>query len=83
MYLSGSRNEACRFRFSSGPEVCMITIQVVAAINTRIAAWSLSGVQQDVWRIHSTLVLPENNIVTALDNKAGTFPLLPRRLLRR
>lgn len=61
----------------------MITIQVVAAINTRIAAWSLSGVQQDVWRIHSTLVLPENNIVTALDNKAGTFPLLPRRLLRR
>lgn len=71
MYLSGFRNETCRFRFSLVPEVCMITIQVVAAINTRIAAWSLSGVQQDAWRIHSTLVLPENHIVTALDNKAG------------
>ncbi|KAF8167749.1 RAVE protein 1 C terminal-domain-containing protein [Crassisporium funariophilum] len=44
---------------------------IVAAMKTRIAAWSLSGFQQDTWRIHSTLVLPENHDITTLDNKAG------------
>ncbi|TFK36859.1 RAVE protein 1 C terminal-domain-containing protein [Crucibulum laeve] len=44
---------------------------IVAAMNTRIVAWSLSGVQQDAWRIHSTLVLADNQTITTLDNKAG------------
>jgi hypothetical protein len=46
--------------------------QIVAANKFRLAAWSLSDVQKDAWRIHSTLVLPENQDVTSLDNKAGT-----------
>ena len=45
--------------------------QIVAAMNTRVAAWALSGVQDNAWRVHSTLVLPEGHTVTALDNKAG------------
>ena len=45
--------------------------KIVAAMNTRVAAWSISGTQQDTWRIHSTLVLPDTHIITTLDNKAG------------
>ncbi|KAJ3516450.1 hypothetical protein NLJ89_g1100 [Agrocybe chaxingu] len=44
---------------------------IVAAMKSRICAWSLSGTQQDTWRIHSTLVLQENHEITTLDNKAG------------
>ncbi|CAA7258624.1 unnamed protein product [Cyclocybe aegerita] len=44
---------------------------IVASMKSRICAWSLSGTQQDIWRIHSTLVLQENHEVTTLDNKAG------------
>ncbi|KAJ7786153.1 RAVE protein 1 C terminal-domain-containing protein [Mycena metata] len=44
---------------------------IVASMQTRIAAWSLSGVQQDAWRLHSSLVLPPNHSVTALDSKSG------------
>ncbi|KAJ6574959.1 WD repeat-containing protein [Mycena capillaripes] len=44
---------------------------IVASMQTRIAAWSLSGVQQDAWRLHSSLVLPPNHTVTALDSKSG------------
>ena len=40
-------------------------------MNTRLAAWSISGTQQDTWRIHSTLVLPDAHVITTLDNKAG------------
>ncbi|KAJ7169732.1 RAVE protein 1 C terminal-domain-containing protein [Mycena filopes] len=40
---------------------------IVASMQTRIAAWCLSGVQQDAWRLHSSLVLPPNHTVTALD----------------
>lgn len=40
-------------------------------MNTRLAAWSVSGTQQDTWRIHSTLVLPDAHVITTLDNKAG------------
>jgi hypothetical protein len=40
-------------------------------MNTRIAVWSLSGTQSDTWRIHSSLVLPENHTVTTLDCNAG------------
>ncbi|KAJ7487439.1 RAVE protein 1 C terminal-domain-containing protein [Mycena galericulata] len=44
---------------------------IVASIQTRVAAWSLSGVQQDAWRLHSSLVLPLHHTVTALDSKSG------------
>ncbi|KAF5323620.1 hypothetical protein D9611_005764 [Ephemerocybe angulata] len=44
---------------------------IIAAIGTRVVAWSLSDVQEDAWRVHSTLVLPEGHNVSALGNKAG------------
>ncbi|KAJ7092570.1 WD repeat-containing protein [Mycena epipterygia] len=44
---------------------------IVASMQTRIAAWSLSGVQQDAWRLHSSLVLPASHAITALDSKSG------------
>ncbi|KAG6911550.1 hypothetical protein DXG01_011852 [Tephrocybe rancida] len=44
---------------------------IFAAISNRIAAWGLSGIKQDTWLIHSTLVLPENQAVTTLDCKSG------------
>ncbi|KAG6818061.1 hypothetical protein H0H87_009216 [Tephrocybe sp. NHM501043] len=40
-------------------------------MNNRIATWALSGVKQDTWLIHSTLVLPENHVVTALNCRSG------------
>ncbi|KIJ68609.1 hypothetical protein HYDPIDRAFT_24869 [Hydnomerulius pinastri MD-312] len=44
---------------------------IVASMNTRVAAWSLSGVQSDIWRIHSSLVLPDGDFITALDCRSG------------
>ncbi|KAF5384978.1 hypothetical protein D9615_001393 [Tricholomella constricta] len=52
---------------------------VFATMNTRIAAWSLSGVQHDTWRIHSTLVLPENHTVTTLDSRSGLLAVGSQR----
>ena len=47
-------------------------------MGTRIVAWTLSGVQQDTWRVHSTLVLPKGHTVTSLDNKAGEALVIGR-----
>lgn len=47
------------------------TLKVVAAMESRIACWSLSGGKAAVWRIHSTLVLPKDTTATALDCKSG------------
>ncbi|KAF8213200.1 WD repeat-containing protein [Mycena galopus ATCC 62051] len=44
---------------------------IVASMQTRIAAWCLSGVQQHAWRLHSSLVLPPSHTITALDSKSG------------
>ncbi|GAW06008.1 wd repeat protein [Lentinula edodes] len=47
---------------------------IVAAMNHRIATWSLSGVQNvqnDTWRIHSSLVIPRKYTITTLDSKSG------------
>lgn len=49
--------------------------KVVAAMESRIACWSLSGGKAAVWRIHSTLVLPKDTTVTALDCKSGNLIL--------
>lgn len=40
-------------------------------MGSRIACWSPSGGKAEVWRIHSTLVLPKDATVTALDCKSG------------
>lgn len=42
-------------------------------MKSRVAAWSFSDIQQGTWRIHSTLILPEDHDVATLDNKAGTL----------
>jgi len=48
-----------------------LPLKVVAAMGSRIACWSLSGGRAAVWRIHSTLILPKDTTVTALDCKSG------------
>jgi len=42
-------------------------------MNTLIATWSLSGTRDEIWRIHSSLVLPEDYSVTSLDIKCGNL----------
>nr|GAT47823.1 WD repeat protein [Mycena chlorophos] len=44
---------------------------IVASMQSRIAAWALSGVQQDAWRLHSSLTLPSHQAITSLDSKSG------------
>ncbi|KAI9461775.1 RAVE protein 1 C terminal-domain-containing protein [Boletus coccyginus] len=44
---------------------------IVASMNMHIAAWSMSDVQTDTWRIHSSLVFPDGDLVTALDCRSG------------
>ncbi|PCH33750.1 hypothetical protein WOLCODRAFT_129949 [Wolfiporia cocos MD-104 SS10] len=46
---------------------------VVAAMSSRVAVWTLSGTQssQASWRLHSTLVLPPGQDITAIDCKSG------------
>ncbi|KAI0041796.1 WD repeat-containing protein [Auriscalpium vulgare] len=48
---------------------------IVAAAGSRVAAWSLSGVQSSTWRVHSSLILPERQIVTALNCRSGLLAL--------
>ncbi|KAJ3750593.1 RAVE protein 1 C terminal-domain-containing protein [Lentinula detonsa] len=55
---------------------------IVAAMNHRIATWSLSSVQNgqnDIWRIHSSLILPRNHTVTTLDSKSGLLAVATNR----
>lgn len=49
--------------------------KVVVAMGPRIACWSLAGGRTGVWRIHSTLVLPKDTTVTALDCMSGNSTL--------
>ncbi|KAG1716000.1 hypothetical protein ID866_1165 [Astraeus odoratus] len=44
---------------------------IVASVGTHIAAWSLSGVHNNIFRVHSSLILPDGDIVTALDCRSG------------
>ncbi|KAF8913010.1 RAVE protein 1 C terminal-domain-containing protein [Gymnopilus junonius] len=48
---------------------------IVAAMKSRVAAWSFSDIKQGTWRIHSTLILPEDHDITTLDNKAGVIDI--------
>lgn len=54
---------------------------IVASMGNRIASWSLSGVQQDTWHIHSTLTLPPDHNVTAMHNKSGLLAIATERSL--
>ncbi|KAH8099423.1 WD repeat-containing protein [Cristinia sonorae] len=44
---------------------------LVASMGFRIATWAMSGVQNDTWRVHSSLHLPDGCPITALDCKSG------------
>ncbi|KAI6047751.1 RAVE protein 1 C terminal-domain-containing protein [Pisolithus marmoratus] len=48
---------------------------IVVSTGTRIAAWSLSGVQSNTFRVHSSLILPDGDPVTALDCRAGLLAI--------
>lgn len=40
-------------------------------MGARVATWAMSGVQSDIWRVHSSLLLPEGHDVVTLDCKSG------------
>jgi hypothetical protein len=40
-------------------------------MGSRIASWSLSGVQSDTWRVYSSLLLPDGQHITTIDCKSG------------
>ncbi|KAH7912596.1 RAVE protein 1 C terminal-domain-containing protein [Hygrophoropsis aurantiaca] len=54
---------------------------IVASMNTRIAAWSMSGAANDTWRIHSSLILPDGDTITALDCRSGLLSIGSSRCL--
>ncbi|OBZ78886.1 hypothetical protein A0H81_00987 [Grifola frondosa] len=54
---------------------------VVASMGHRVAAWNLSSAQNDSWRIHSSLLLPEDQHVTALGCKSGLLAVGTRSSL--
>jgi hypothetical protein len=61
---------------SDPPAVSSISVDpnmnlVLAAAGSRIAAWALSGKDHDVWRVHSSLVLPPTHPITALHTRSG------------
>ncbi|CAK5280165.1 unnamed protein product [Mycena citricolor] len=63
------------FPGSSGQVSCLSVDSgmklIAASMGSRIAAWSLSGVDQNAWRLHSTLVFPVGHEVTSMDSKSG------------
>ncbi|TDL28114.1 hypothetical protein BD410DRAFT_870276 [Rickenella mellea] len=44
---------------------------IIASLGSQVAVWSLSGVRQDTWIVHSSLTLPEGHTVTSLDCKSA------------
>ncbi|KAI0375421.1 WD repeat-containing protein [Pilatotrama ljubarskyi] len=44
---------------------------VVASLGHRVVVWSLSGKQYDYWRVHSSLLLPDDLHITALSCTSG------------
>ena len=47
--------------------------QVVASLDNRVVAWSLSGTQNDYWRVHSSLLLSEDQQISALNCMSGMY----------
>ncbi|EIW64094.1 WD repeat-containing protein [Trametes versicolor FP-101664 SS1] len=54
---------------------------VVASLGHRVVAWSLSGTRNDYWRVHSSLLLPEDQQVTALNCVSGLLAVGTRSTL--
>ncbi|KAI0639823.1 WD repeat-containing protein [Trametes polyzona] len=54
---------------------------VVAALGHRVVAWSLSGARNDYWRVHSSLLLSEDQQVTALNCMSGLLAVGTRSTL--
>ncbi|KAH9944024.1 RAVE protein 1 C terminal-domain-containing protein [Epithele typhae] len=54
---------------------------VVASLGRRVVAWSLSGKRHDYWRVHSSLSLPEDQQVTALNCMSGLLAVGTRTSL--
>ncbi|KAL4242218.1 hypothetical protein ABKN59_001911 [Abortiporus biennis] len=48
---------------------------IVASMGSRVATWAMSGVKSDTWRVHSSLNLPKNRQVTAIDCKSGLLAI--------
>ncbi|KAH8120057.1 RAVE protein 1 C terminal-domain-containing protein [Phellopilus nigrolimitatus] len=44
---------------------------IAASLGHHVALWSLSGVQKDTWRVHSSLSTSDSEAVTAIDCKSG------------
>ncbi|THH06398.1 hypothetical protein EW145_g4114 [Phellinidium pouzarii] len=44
---------------------------IAASLGSHVALWSLSGVQKDSWRVHSSLSATNGQTVTAIDCKSG------------
>ncbi|KAA1467902.1 hypothetical protein DENSPDRAFT_906985 [Dentipellis sp. KUC8613] len=54
---------------------------IAAAAGTRVAVWALSGVQQGIWRVHSSLVLPDGEDISALDCQSGLLAVASKNHL--
>ncbi|KAI0316614.1 WD repeat-containing protein [Amylostereum chailletii] len=54
---------------------------IVASMGCRVAAWSLSGIKTDIWRVHSSLVLPDDAQVTSMDCRSGLLTLACKRTI--
>ncbi|KAI0652289.1 WD repeat-containing protein [Trametes meyenii] len=63
------------------PSTRHLTQSVVASLGHRVVAWSLSGIQNDYWRVHSSLLLPEEQQVTALNCMSGLLAVGTRSSL--
>ena len=66
----GEWHEACACTLDS-QHISINLRQVVAALGHRLVAWSLSGKQNDYWRVHSSLTLSEDQRITALNCMSG------------
>ncbi|KAI0305003.1 RAVE protein 1 C terminal-domain-containing protein [Russula brevipes] len=54
---------------------------VAAASGPRLAAWSLSGVSARTWLIHSSLLLPDDKHITAIDCSSGLLAVATQSTL--
>jgi hypothetical protein len=54
---------------------------VVSASGPRLAVWSLSGVSARTWLVHSSLLLPDDKYVTALDCSSGLLAVATQSTL--
>ncbi|KAI0756586.1 RAVE protein 1 C terminal-domain-containing protein [Daedaleopsis nitida] len=54
---------------------------VAASLGHRVVVWSLSGIQNDYWRVHSSLSLSEDQQVSALDCISGLLAVGTRSSL--